>query len=123
MDERGVEFRTNSLEHHSKEVVVGLKYALFGGESLNVFHALRLVEHVHHRVVHHDRLGCGRRLQGVEVGYLYVAAESHYFVPYGMLESKHHADADYHYCKSDCHTRCGNTYSRLRYLLLVVSMV
>ena len=118
MDEGRIEIRSHTLEHYAQEIVVGLEDSFFHGKALHMFHAWNLLEHLHHRVVHHHRI-LVLLLQGHEVRHLDMASEANHLVADGVLESQHHAYRHDHDGKSDGNTGCGNMNSRARNLTFV----
>ena len=111
MDEGGVVFRSNALEHHPEKFLVGLQDALLHGIALHMLYSIDALEYGHHRVAYLCRK-LFVALQGHEVGNRYMASKTYHLVPDGMLESQDNTDADNHYGKSYCHTDGSNAYGR-----------
>ena len=122
VDEGGIELFVDALEHHAEEIVFRLQDALRHGEPLDVLHSVDLPEQVHHRVVHADRILIDA-VDGGELGYRDMTAETDGLVADGMLETEHHADTDNHDRQSDGYPDGCNTYGRTTHFLLVARII
>ena len=96
VNESGIVVGRNALESHAKKVVIGFKYALFYGKTLNMAHARDGTQHLQHRVAHLYGVlfGC---LKGHEVGHLYVATKANHLVTNGVFETENNAHRHQHH--------------------------
>ena len=121
VDKGRVVFRTDALEGHAQEVVVGLEDALCHRVALHVAHAWYLAEDGRHGVVHLYRILVGGHQAG-DIGHGNMASEAHDLVADRMFETKDHAHRDDHHGQTDGHTCRGDADGRLGHLLTSSSL-